>query len=128
MDEPFSKNHFELIHQGLKLFNEEKYWECHEELEDHWMEDQTDPIRYIYWAIIQVATALYHYRDKNLSGALGMILKAQKKIQKVEDLGLETETLDELLNWNQFKSLTNSLQKDSTLDEFEKLSTFRFKL
>ena len=45
-----------------------KYWECHEELEHHWLEDAGDNARLIYWAVIQVAAAMYHFRDDNLKG------------------------------------------------------------
>ena len=35
----FTPEHFEKMKKGVQLFNEQKYWECHEELEHHWLED-----------------------------------------------------------------------------------------
>jgi len=122
----FSHEHFEKILPGLKLFNQQKYWECHEVLEDPWFEDQGDPVRNVYWAVIQVAAALHHVQNQNLTGSIGMIKKAQEKISKCEDLRLETPLLEEKLNWNHFKSLVNDLYSQSSLNDFEILCQFRF--
>lgn len=75
----FQIEHLRKIKKGIELFNKGKYWQCHEELEDHWLEDRGDNARYVYWTIIQIATALFHALDKNINGALGQIEKAQKK-------------------------------------------------
>lgn len=72
----FSPSHLEKMKEGLTLFNEQKYWECHEALEDVWMEDRNDNARNVYWAVIQVAAACIHYRDSNLIGAQGKIGRA----------------------------------------------------
>ena len=34
----FLVEHLQKIQYGIELFNEQKYWECHEELEDLWLE------------------------------------------------------------------------------------------
>ena len=72
------------------MFNEQKYWECHEELEHHWLEDSGDNARLIYWAVIQVAAAMYHYRDKNLIGVQGLLKKARDKLVRAEKNKVET--------------------------------------
>ena len=82
----FTEEHLENTKEGVLLFNEQKYWECHEVLEDHWLESRGDNARYVYWAIIQVAAAMIHYRDENLSGARGLIAKAKEKFQKIDKL------------------------------------------
>ena len=73
----FSESHLLKIRKGVEFYNVRKYWECHEELEDHWLEDRGDNARYVYWVIIQAATALFHYEDGNLAGATGMNLQLQ---------------------------------------------------
>ena len=78
----FTPEHFEKMRKGVELFNEQKYWECHEELEHHWLEDAGDNARLIYWAVIQVAAAMYHYRDENLQGVHGLIYKAKDKLNR----------------------------------------------
>ena len=57
----FSLSELEKMSEAVRLFNAQKYWECHEELEHHWLEEP-GPLRNVYWAVIQVAAAMIHYR------------------------------------------------------------------
>ncbi|MBP9673852.1 MAG: DUF309 domain-containing protein [Bacteriovoracaceae bacterium] len=122
----FQKEHLEKIREALILFNDQKYWECHEVLEDFWMEDKTDPIHYLYWVIIQVAASMIHYREKNLIGAHSMIMKAQEKIKKIEEHHLESEFLNRSLDYNHFKKMVLAVPKECGLNDFESLFNFRF--
>lgn len=67
------------LKQALHLYNQEKYFECHEVLEDLWMESANSPLRDVFWIILQVAVSLYHLRNNNLAGAKSMLLKAESK-------------------------------------------------
>ena len=48
--------------EGLKLFNEKKFFEAHEELEDAWRQE-TGEIRDLFQGILQVAVAFLHQFD-----------------------------------------------------------------
>lgn len=122
----FSSENFEKMKKGLQLYNDEMFWECHEELEDVWLEDRNDPIRYVYWAVIQVASSLYHYQDKNLVGARSLLVKAKEKLKKCEELYIESEYLEKQLTWSQFKSVVRKVPDDPTLEHFDLLFTFKF--
>ncbi|MBI3735815.1 DUF309 domain-containing protein [Candidatus Sumerlaeota bacterium] len=52
----------------FELFNERDFYECHEVLEDLWMETQAEERPY-YQGLIQTATAFYHLENGNLAGA-----------------------------------------------------------
>lgn len=123
----FGPDHLKKIQYALELFNEQKYWECHEELEDLWMEDLSDHARNVYWAIIQVAASMIHYRDKKILGAQGMLHKAKNKFKKCEDLNVETDLLNKYLEWQTFKKLARAVPEDSKLEDFEDLFDFRFR-
>lgn len=125
----FEQEHLEKMREGILLFNEQKYWECHEALEDIWAEDNHDPVRYIYWAVIQVAAVCIHYRDKNLIGAQGMIAKAKEKFKKCRELHVLSELALEKLDWEELESITMRIPetKDSNLEDFSELFKFRFK-
>jgi predicted metal-dependent hydrolase len=57
----------------LIYFNRDRdYFECHEVLEELWLEEQRDPL---YKALLQVAVGLYHFRNSNVRG--GMIMLKQ---------------------------------------------------
>lgn len=122
----FTRQHLVNIRKGVELFNEQKYWECHEDLEHYWLEDVGDKARFIYWAVIQVAACMIHYRDDNLAGARGMISKAKNKLQRAEENNVETDLLDRYLSWEKLKSLVREVPSEPELKDFQKLFEFRF--
>jgi hypothetical protein len=124
----FTPEHLAKIQEGVELFNEQKYWECHESLEDLWMEDKNDSARYIYWAIIQVAAACIHYRDSIIIGAQGMINKAREKFRRTRELHVLTPIVLKYLDWAELEALVAKIkEKDAKLEDFEELYNFRFK-
>ncbi|MGH7198199.1 MAG: DUF309 domain-containing protein [Candidatus Omnitrophota bacterium] len=60
----------ERFKQGLALFNQGQFFECHDVIEELWLEtDRTDPSRDLYKGVIQAAASLYQYKRGILSGA-----------------------------------------------------------
>ncbi|MGE3609024.1 MAG: DUF309 domain-containing protein [Bacteriovoracaceae bacterium] len=113
--------------EGVELFNQQKYWECHESLEDIWMEDRQDNARNVYWAVIQVAAACIHYRDNNLIGASGMIFKAKEKFRRCRDLNVLTDLAFKYLDWEELEEVVFRIPEKSQLEDFAELFNFRFK-
>ena len=124
----FEQEHLDKMREGILLFNEQKYWECHEALEDIWVEDNHDPVRYIYWAVIQVAAACIHFRENNLIGAQGMIAKAKEKFKKCRELSILSELAFEKLDWKRIESIVMKIpdSQSSQLKDFEEIFSFRF--
>lgn len=83
-------------HQGLHLFRERQWFECHEVLEALWRELPRGPGRDYVQGLIQLAVSLEHWRRGNPRGAWGQWTKARAKF-----VGLpatyEGVALDELL-------------------------------
>ncbi len=123
----FSPEHLKKIREGIELFNEQKYWECHEVLEDLWIEDTQDSARFIYWAIIQVAAACIHYRDHNLVGARGLANKAREKFQKAREKNALTDLVFQYLDWEELEQLVMTIPQNPELEDFLSLFNFRFK-
>lgn len=125
----FDLEHLSKMKEGVRLFNEQKYWECHESLEDVWAEDNHDPARYVYWAVIQVAAACIHYRDSNLIGAQGMMTKAKDKFRKCHELHILNDVAFKYLDWKELEELVKNIPDgtQSKLSDFEKVFNFRFK-
>jgi uncharacterized protein len=124
----FDLDHLKKMEEGIRLFNEQKYWECHEALEDVWMEDRQDPVRNIYWAVIQVAAACIHYRDSKLIGAQGMISKAKEKFRRCREMHILSPLAFEKLNWQEFEAIVLRIpdSKTSSLEDFAEIFEFRF--
>jgi len=64
----------------LHLFNTERdYFECHEVMEDLWMDDGRDP----FWqGLLQVAVALFHARNGNAGGAVKLMTAGLDKLSR----------------------------------------------
>jgi hypothetical protein len=59
-----------------RLFNEEKFFEAHEVLEDLWRKTAA-PSRVYDQGLIQIAAALVHVQKRNTAGALQLLDKAK---------------------------------------------------
>jgi predicted metal-dependent hydrolase len=55
--------------EGLRLFNQKKFFETHEELEDAWR-DESGEIRELYRGILQAAVVYLHITRGNYNGAI----------------------------------------------------------
>ncbi len=63
----------------LYYFNVERdYFECHECLEELWLEEGRNPL---YQGLLQVAVGLYHYRNANAGGAVKLWDGALEKLR-----------------------------------------------
>ena len=58
--------------QGIREFNTQEWFECHETVEDLWIGAQGE-VRDFYQGIIQVAVALHHWRNGNFGGAVSLL-------------------------------------------------------
>lgn len=67
--------------QGVLLFNDGLYFECHELLEGAWKQ-ATGPEKDFLHGIVQVAAAFYHYDKGNLHGARTLLTKAMRRLEK----------------------------------------------
>lgn len=54
--------------QGIEEFNDQRFFEQHETLEDAWIEE-SDPVRYLYQGILQIGVGFYHLGRSNFRGA-----------------------------------------------------------
>jgi predicted metal-dependent hydrolase len=80
--------------EGLKLFNEKKFFESHEELEAAWR-DEKGSIRYLYQGVLQVAVAYFHITRGNYEGAVRMRERSIKLLKDYPDIcrGIQVEKL-----------------------------------
>ncbi|SDX12494.1 hypothetical protein SAMN05444487_110120 [Marininema mesophilum] len=88
-----NKGYSPLYVQFLYHFNYDRdYFECHEVLEELWLEEGRDPL---YQGLLQVAVALYHHRNENENGARKLFRGALEKITHYpgDALGIDLEKL-----------------------------------
>jgi predicted metal-dependent hydrolase len=65
--------------EGIRLFNEEEFFECHEVLEELWQETLGKEKKF-YQGLIQAAVALFHFGNENLGGARKLYEAMREKL------------------------------------------------
>lgn len=76
--------------RGIALFNDGRFFECHEVWETIWLKAEGDEREFLH-SMIQVAAALVHFQRGNLKGVHSVSARA---IGKLEKLPAEVMTLD----------------------------------
>ncbi|MGD1096234.1 MAG: DUF309 domain-containing protein [Bryobacteraceae bacterium] len=68
-----------MLEEGIRLFNDGNFFECHEVLEEIWTGER-GPRRLFLQAVIHIAVGLYHCQRGNPTGARGQLGKALRKL------------------------------------------------
>ncbi len=87
--------------EGLALFGEKEYYECHEIIEALWLETpKDDPYRDLYQGVIQAAASIYQLERGILSGAIGLYRTAKIYLKPYEPsaLGADVESIITLMD------------------------------
>ena len=75
--------------KGLDLFNEGEFFECHDVIEELWLETPPeDKWRDLYKGVIQAAAAIYQYDRGIPSGAKGLLQTSLGYLKKYEPFAL----------------------------------------
>jgi len=69
----------DLLHRGIRLFNDRHYFECHEVLEEAWTPER-GPRRLFLQSLIHLAVGLYHVERANFVGATRQFRKGLRKL------------------------------------------------
>jgi predicted metal-dependent hydrolase len=79
----------ECFERGIDLFNEGRFFECHEAWEEVWKRSDGDA-KLFYQGLIQAAVAILHAQRGNLEGARSLYEKASAKLDPIppEYMGL----------------------------------------
>ncbi len=67
--------------EGLRLFNEEEFYDCHDVLEELWSEIIGEEKKF-YQGLIQASVALFHFGNDNLGGARKLYESSRKKLEQ----------------------------------------------
>jgi len=84
-----TRPHPDFYEQGIDLFNEGRFFECHEAWEEIWKRSDGE-VKLYYQGLIQAAVAILHAQRGNLEGARSLYEKASAKLEKIphEHMGL----------------------------------------
>ena len=84
----------DLALKGIEEFNRGEFYECHEYLEEAWMQEKRR-VRFLYQGILQVGVGFYHLRNGNWRGATGLLRNGTVRLREFEPetLGLDVARL-----------------------------------
>jgi uncharacterized protein len=93
-----TRPHTDFYQQGIDLFNEGRFFECHEAWEEIWKRSDGE-VKLFYQGLIQAAVAILHAQRGNLEGARSLYEKASAKLAPIphEHMGLAVGDLREEL-------------------------------
>jgi uncharacterized protein len=75
-------NHQKFL-EGIRLFNEGKYFECHDLFEEIWMHEEGSDVEF-FRSLIHLAVGCYHMKNGNFRGAKSQLMKGIKKLEPYE--------------------------------------------
>ncbi|MGI0091536.1 MAG: DUF309 domain-containing protein [Nitrososphaerales archaeon] len=93
---PLSKSKEETMKLTIRLFNEQRYWECHEVCEQIWRREKNPTEKALQQGVILAASALVHAQKNENDVCLGMIPSALAKLNQwngSEYYGLDVASL-----------------------------------
>ena len=80
----------DLVLKGIEEFNKGEFYECHEYLEEAWMQEP-GRVRFLYQGILQVGVGFYHQQNGNWRGATGLLRNGTTRLKEFEP---ETRGID----------------------------------
>ncbi len=83
-----------LLLKGMEEFNKGEFYECHEYLEEAWMQEP-GRVRFLYQGILQVGVGFYHLKNGNWRGATGLLRNGTARLKEFEPetLGIDVARL-----------------------------------
>lgn len=67
---------------GIRQFNSQQWYECHETVELLWM-NEVGELRPFYQGLIQLAIAQLHWRNNNFNGAVALLTSGADYLKQV---------------------------------------------
>lgn len=67
--------------KAIQLFNDQEFFEAHDELEELWSEAMGEPKEFLQ-GLIQASVSLFHFGNENFGGALKLYASAYAKLVK----------------------------------------------
>ena len=114
--------------EGVRLFNEQEFFECHDVLEELWSETIGDRHLFLQ-GLIQASVALFHFGNENLGGARKLYAGARAKLEQYPSPFMGIDLLQFLLDFEHcFQELLDAgdtYPKGLTLNE-QRIPVIRF--
>ena len=106
-----------LFAEGIDLFNQCRFFECHEVLEEIWT-PTIQPERWFLQSLIHFAVGFYHHQRGNFIGATRQLSKGLRKIQGYLPVwgGVRTAEIE-----REARRCLTIIESGGTISEFPKI-------
>ena len=103
------------VQEGIRLFNEEYFFEAHEVLEEVWRQEHGEP-RLFLQGLIQICAAYHHFQNGNLVGAITLLQRGADKMRHYPPryLGIDASGLIAHIDGN--RGRIEAIQRDDATD------------
>jgi hypothetical protein len=101
----------EMLLQAIDEFNRGDWFDCHESLEELWVGEEGET-REFYQGLLQIAVALYHWRDGNFAGAVRLLEMGVGHLRLVGSLCQGVDVTDLIAASGRFREELDSLGPD----------------
>jgi predicted metal-dependent hydrolase len=107
----------DLVLQGIEEFNRGEFFECHEYLEEAWMQE-SGRVRFLYQGILQVGVGFYHLQNGNWRGATGLLRNGTIRLKEFEPVTLGVDVTKLVRESERCLQQLETLGRDR-IDEFD---------
>jgi predicted metal-dependent hydrolase len=104
---------------GIALFNREEFYDCHDTIEEIWLQESSDEQPFLQ-GLIQSAVAFHHYQHGKLGAARSMLSLAIEKLEGFPETHhqlLLKEFLEGLRAWKAGLDQAISLKTETSIPE-----------
>ena len=104
---------------GIALFNREEFYDCHDTIEEIWLQESNDEQPFLQ-GLIQAAVAFHHYQDGKLGAARSMLSLAIEKLEGFPETHhqvLLKEFLEGLSAWKTGLDQAISLKTETSIPD-----------
>ena len=104
---------------GIELFNREEFYDCHDTIEEIWLQESNDEQPFLQ-GLIQAAVAFHHYQHGKLGAARSMLSLAIEKLEGFPETHhqlLLKEFLEGLRAWKAGLDQAISLKTETSIPD-----------
>ncbi len=111
----------ELLRSGIRLFNDRRFFECHEALQEAWTPER-GPRRLFLQALIHLAVGFHHSQRGNPDGACGQL---RKGLRKLAGYVPSRETIDTARLHREALAALERIEGGGPVSEYPRIHTHR---
>lgn len=106
---------WEQFTKGIALFNQQEFYDCHDVIEDMWLQESSDEQPFLQ-GLIQSAVAFHHYQLGKLGAARSMLRLAIQKLEEYPEIHRQVRLKQFLKALNAWKTGLDRAISSNTKD------------